>query len=1081
MDSYDASDKTREEPIAAKQRFESFRLGSGPSNAPAANLAKLPQMHGRSHSRSHSRNTSISSVSSISALSISSVQNSVKLPNDMPPRPNSASAAPPSKRNSHHRRRSSVSTRRESAEMMGVSVPDLPPSLSEDNINLGEKDSVRRRALWALEGKGDVAFSKVEIPELDTSNAAEKKFDFPSKPSFPPGAGSSFGGMASKRDSFKLLGSSSSSKDQLGTLVEEEEEEEDTPQQPSPDSSVDISEKAPEPAEPACLTVAVTKPSSARPRPSSLNLRPLSLTPDSHIFSGLGGLPTPTHTPSPRTAGLKSLALAASPQTAATNAMISSTLGMNRQSLAQHPSQHVAPARRPSLHLDFESPTPASIRGIKSKRPSSIQYRSSTDSTYYSQAGLPTPEMTPTSERHLSLSSSDDEISPYRPLSTSEQHFLFKSHNALLSRITDLERALTSQARSSRASSRHMSISSDTSMATSEPSDEMLQLIADLKAERDELKRDVDGWRTRVNDLEKQVGIFAKRVEVERREAWVARSRVGLLEIEKTGLEKALLENTNASRVAEEKLELMKEEQVSAHAMIQRLQADLQKSREVEDECAQLKAALDAERKKREDAERALEGVATPTPVAFEPMAMRSRGFTSLDSESSFTDVESVDDSLLKEVPPLNSVVEEDEDDMSDEDSGLAGYEDEQDSDESFASPDGSSLGSEDEFMSTINVEATPDLVVSALPSRDSTPSPSMRLPAPVIPARPTHGPHASLSKTWTFPTGARPVPSTLAEVEDVDRFFACLDEADVTQKTPCKVEQGDSPFSVGYHFGADADSDGDDLPPFVIPSSVGVEVSISDHNLGMVLEEEEEEDTQEGDSFDTSADSVDDGEEVAGVKFTFTPPEPEYVSPSDTVEASPSPARQSAPFFAPFDEDEDDDTVPFTFPQFRQEETSVNTAPSTPKIDGRSTPARNSPSPSSIPRAVALKSFTASPNSTPLKSPTARFASPAGYSSHSFITPPPKRTSNKPSFIPTPSKPAAKPKAAPTSTFMRQPQRKAVPVAPSRRANGSTSKPLKPSISAPTYSSFLTSQPTIPLTGPLTSQPPHLGRPLHI
>lgn len=62
--------------------------------------------------------------------------------------------------------------------MMGVSVPDLPPSLSEDNINLGEKDSVRRRALWALEGKGDVAFSKVEIPELDTSNAAEKKFDF---------------------------------------------------------------------------------------------------------------------------------------------------------------------------------------------------------------------------------------------------------------------------------------------------------------------------------------------------------------------------------------------------------------------------------------------------------------------------------------------------------------------------------------------------------------------------------------------------------------------------------------------------------------------------------------------------------------------------------------------------------------------------------------------------------------------------------------------------------------------------------------------------------------------------------------
>ena len=57
---------------------------------------------------------------------------------------------------------------------MGVSLPDLPISVSEDNINFGDKDSIRRRALWALEGKGDVAFSKVEIPELDTP---EKKFE----------------------------------------------------------------------------------------------------------------------------------------------------------------------------------------------------------------------------------------------------------------------------------------------------------------------------------------------------------------------------------------------------------------------------------------------------------------------------------------------------------------------------------------------------------------------------------------------------------------------------------------------------------------------------------------------------------------------------------------------------------------------------------------------------------------------------------------------------------------------------------------------------------------------------------------
>jgi len=51
---------------------------------------------------------------------------------------------------------------------MGVSLPDLPPSTSIDNINLGDKDSIRRRALWALEGKADVPYSKVEIPELST-------------------------------------------------------------------------------------------------------------------------------------------------------------------------------------------------------------------------------------------------------------------------------------------------------------------------------------------------------------------------------------------------------------------------------------------------------------------------------------------------------------------------------------------------------------------------------------------------------------------------------------------------------------------------------------------------------------------------------------------------------------------------------------------------------------------------------------------------------------------------------------------------------------------------------------------------
>jgi hypothetical protein len=61
--------------------------------------------------------------------------------------------------------------------MMGVQVTDLPLSLSDDNINLGDKDSVRRRALWALEGKSDDhSFSKVEIPDITTPDL-NKKFE----------------------------------------------------------------------------------------------------------------------------------------------------------------------------------------------------------------------------------------------------------------------------------------------------------------------------------------------------------------------------------------------------------------------------------------------------------------------------------------------------------------------------------------------------------------------------------------------------------------------------------------------------------------------------------------------------------------------------------------------------------------------------------------------------------------------------------------------------------------------------------------------------------------------------------------
>lgn len=144
-------------------QFDNFRLGGG---RPASTSGR------HAHKRSHSRNTSISS--SVSAISLTSATNPQSQPMPSHDLPSSSS----NKRNSHHRRRSSMSTRHESAEMMGVPAPDLALSSSSDNINLGEKDSIRRRALLALEGKTDHSFTKVEIPELTTPVLENKSFDF---------------------------------------------------------------------------------------------------------------------------------------------------------------------------------------------------------------------------------------------------------------------------------------------------------------------------------------------------------------------------------------------------------------------------------------------------------------------------------------------------------------------------------------------------------------------------------------------------------------------------------------------------------------------------------------------------------------------------------------------------------------------------------------------------------------------------------------------------------------------------------------------------------------------------------------
>ncbi|KAF8974702.1 hypothetical protein BDZ97DRAFT_1900273 [Flammula alnicola] len=1096
-------DITRDD-AAARNRFENFKLGKGlPST-----VAVAGPKHG--HQRSHSRNTSISSfsfpvqksttVNDISHFSFppsngngngNNSNTSVLSPTVISPAsPSPTSIAHPnfilpSKRNSHHRRRSSVSTRHESAEMMGVALPDLPPSTSDDNINLGEKDSIRRRALWALEGKPDVSFSKVQIPDISTPDIERMMFDFSSKPLSTPSYSS--GLIGSKRDSFKLLGPSSSAKDQLHTLVEEEEEEddsvdvskEDVSSLPSPVNS--IKENIP-PLLPVTPTLAITKATPSKPRPSNLNLRPLSLTPENLTITP--SLPSPSPTPSPRT-GLRSLSLSPSPSVDESS---SNAKQSRRTSLVISPTPA---SRRPVLNLALEQLEKSSSistcdEDSKPSRRSSISYkRSSHGAVTTNISGLPTPEMTPTFGRRYSSASNgdrdnstsaDDEFFPgpptqARPLSASEQHFLFKSHNALLARITDLERALTMRRResggaySNGSSSRPLSIASNfSSTASGEPSDEMLRLIADLKSERDEMKRDVDGWRTRVADLETQIGVLAKRVENERRDAWVARSRVGGVGQEARGAREM-----NALR-QEEETRLKTKWDEERKKLVAKEEDGRRRVGDLEKELERVRKELEVERLMKN----ALVFRCLYRNLGLGMGKTHGLGFMSVDSESSLTDVESSDDGQHAFGFKLNSVQEESESgsDRGDysyseetyydeeEENGLAGYEDEEDMDISLQSS--SSFGSEEDLPST------------GLPPSPTTPKPEVFTP----PRASGHVRRATLSKTWTFPFGAQhQSPNAFRaqaqedddeEKESVDRFFGCLD--DVDSDTSGSVPNSPSAYSYEK-------SKGDDNASFFLPGVgfPGCDVAV------------EESDSEVGDD--------DMFGEIGGIRITFTPPqeeevkeEPKQIQVSPVKRTSPPPMLPALDFGDEVDQDEDEDddikgVIPFNFGRSLMDErqpsppvpasppasapvafpTMITPPSSLPRPSSPSMiPRPASPSVSSIPRAItsikpsytAVPSATASTSTPPKISPMRAVAAPT--SSNSFTTPPTKRGGALPSFIPQPvsspspirTAPAASARAKvaiPISTFIRQPTRK--PLLPTNKGqNGASSSSAAPS-----------------------------------
>lgn len=988
--SFNVSSKpAQDSDTTAKLRFETFKMGG---SAPAHTLSKL-SMH--SHGRSHSRNNSISSISSppvsTSTLPVSTFDFSSNTP--VP------SNVPPSKRGSHHKRRSSVSTRRESAELMGVSVPDLPVVHSDDNINLGDRDSVRRRALLALEGKPDLAFSKVEIPDISSPDAT-KTFEFPPKSTFPPSAINNLGvsGLIGKRDSGKMY-ASSVPKDQLHTLIEEEEEEEELEKQ---------NDTFPEePKETPLVVHSADHAKPPRPRPASLNLRPLSLVDGITVVTS-SSLPTPSATPSPR-AGLRTLTLSSDVMT-----------------------NEAVPRSFFQTHTLTNSSS-----GMK--RRSSIAYKRSVDSTTRHLVALPTPEATPTTDHH-SPASSDQAHAVEQPLTVAEQHFLFRSHTVLLSRITELERTL--RKRSSLYYPRPVSCSSEVSVGSSEPTDEMLQLISDLKAERDELKRDVDGWRKRVFDADERAGVLAKRIEVERRDAWVARSRLGLLEVEKSQLEKVMEEKTAALDLSLlEKAELVRQRD-ELKDEVDKLKARLQDADATVDQCNRLRASLEQERERRQELEMLIDDAGlfnAPTvprpangfrrrsilPSRFD--GSRRFGFNSVDSESS-TEVESLDDSFTKAGLTLDVVAEED---LSEEEvDALAGYEDD-DSDLSFQSPGGSSAGSAEEMALKLDNVASGDQAII--------------YPVTPVSVSPTHGRHASLSKTWTFPRGHTVVPAE--QKDDVDRFFGCLDDIDMSP--PLDAEERTKGLFVTTFCPAD---DEDELPPFVLPVDIGIVAEpVLGKGLDTVLEDDEEE---------TDDEFV--GEEVeGGIRFTFNPPPticitpPQIcVSPPSTtaiasVESDPSPSctvpRKPVPIY-----DELVSQPPRADTRVEPEAPATpSTVPPEANCDSPRPSSKANMSPSSIPRATALRSFTQSPPVplTPSKPMTGR-STLVNLPRCSFITPPSKKGGNISTFIP-------QPRPLPSTIAQSTPTKSRVPIVrtakdPSRNSNGSTKPQPKLSMNAP-------------------------------
>jgi hypothetical protein len=804
--------------------------------------------------------------------------------------------------------------------------------------------------------------------------------------------GSTFGNAVGKRDSFgKHLSATTSSKEQLHTLVEEDEESEEECQDDTTIVSSPVDVYSPTEILPKPTEVMESTPTQ-RHRPAHLNLR--QLPPGKENFC----LPTPS-TPTPRPfTGLRSLTLATSPVPVTSmgeNEGTTTTNRMKRHSvMVPSVSPVIAPARRASLDLDGSFRSPGSFQTDPSQKRRSISYKQSIDIT---PNQLPTPALTPTVEKRPTSNSSTSSLASVsdRCMSETEQHFLFQAHATLVQRITDLERALAASQMHSRPASCASEASTTSSMpVVEEPSDEMLLLITDLKAERDELNRDVQGWRARVFDLEKQVGVLSQRVDLERREAWVARQRTSLLEVEKAGIQKSLedmgvelqaaLARCDVSRV---EAEILKEE-------CERLRADLKVKSTVEEELQKLRAELDEERQKREELEVALK-------ASIESHINRRAPAFSIDSQVTDVEYSPMEDFKMA----LRSVAEEESEDGSDQDDELDDYEREEEGDDTFSSQ------------------------LSAVSSIEDVSRSISDLKAEIAAASPSHSRRASLVKAWTFPSGSQgdmPTP----KLTEVDKFFGCLEYDEDEEASPAvrAAVTGDSGKGI---FSQALLADDEEFPPFLIPAQTGFEVAEEPHSLDVIEEEEEEEEDLSRTPYeDDFCGEVVDG----GIIFTFTPPIDSDVS---SEVATPSPPRSASASPCVFSPSQDDEApiipfklsrvdAPLVTPQKPSGIAISSDSPDSPVQSFAPLHRNTPPTPSSIPRAVALKSYNAN---TPTKaSPLERIVLSR---SNTFSTPPSKRNSPAPTnALQGPSKTLSKP--SPPS-FIRQPQRSStLPTRPS-------------------------------------------------